>query len=153
MAENKKKLAARAVSIVLLISVAFMLVGCNMTNKSPGAERFGGPSNTDGLKGTSGTPGYTSAPLTKQAAMKILNTRIPKGANMEFAEVAAAAKGTGKYLWDDGTYYTFVLKNKAVSTVADLRNMFLVNKNTREVYLVDLAKDAKGNVLRKYMVK
>jgi hypothetical protein len=136
---NIRKMTALSVSIILLVVFASMLFGCN-TKKA-------------------------TTPISKQTALNLLNSSVKKDGNSEFVDYTTK---TNQFKWDDGSYYTFYLRNKATSATSapratnttratsatsamnDLSKVFIVHKITKNIYQLDLSKNIQGHVIKKY---
>lgn len=86
---------------------------------------------------------------TKKAALEILKSTVKLDKDYEFTN-AAIEEGKSGYKWDDGSYYTFTQRDKKTGDMGDISSIYLVKKNTRDIYQLDLQKDPSGNTLKKY---
>lgn len=117
---GKKKIVI-SVSLILLVVFSCTLFGCN-TKKA-------------------------TASISKQNALSLLNSSVKKDGNSTFIDYPTRAN---KFKWDDGSYYAFYLKDKASTAMNDLKKVYVVHKRTKNIYQLDLLKNASGHVIKKY---
>ena len=86
---------------------------------------------------------------TKKSALEILKGAVKIDAGYEFTD-AAMEEGRSGYRWDDGSYYAFTVRDRETGDMGDIGRVYLVKKNTAELYVIDLERDPAGNILKKY---
>lgn len=86
---------------------------------------------------------------SKAMALNILNSTIKLSVDDAFTN-AEMEEGKSGYKWDDASYYQFTIMDKTSGDLGDISSVYLVKKNTRDVYVLDFKKDPSGNVLKKY---
>ena len=89
--------------------------------------------------------------FSKQDGLEYLKSTVKLENELEFVD-AQMEEGKSGYKWDDGSYYVYTVKDKTAEVYGDLGMLYVMNKSTKKIYMLDLDKDPTGNILKGIMI-